>query len=579
MVGSDNQSVGGGSRSVSELLRRPGNWTGQFVKPVPDEDEGQLGLAARGRPDKTPLPRLFILLVGVITVGGLLLRLPSFHDSIFGDEISTYFIATQHSLARALRLVESNQETSPPLYFILAWATKGLLSSPVQSIRLVSLITGTATIPLTFLLGLWTVGRRAALVGATCVALSPYLIFYSTEARPFMLMLFLTLVSTLALLRALDSGRKGWWVAYAACSCGAVYTHYAAVFLLFVQLAWAFWAQPQARKYLMVANVGAALGLVPWINGIREDLHAPSFIHALAPLKPNIVGIILDTSWIGHPETTLDRLPGVFAAALAGAGLAIGAVGLVLKARGGTRTPRWRPTSRTSLVVLLAIGPAFLLLVYSLARADIFGGPFLIADWPGLALTMGVIVTRPARPLRYVAVAFTLGAYAIGGFLMLGPTAQRPNVDAVVAYIDRVGAYGDPIVSLSFFGNPLSEVDVALADNGLSQRYPVLRLGSPSLTEQLAPLSGPNPQPRFFGEPDTPPQGVAVQAVSRARNGTIFFVTYRTSLVPNNANMETREFLGALPAPFQVVKRITYSDLAGGFFEKLYVIKNVGSHH
>ncbi len=166
----------------------------------------------------------FFVLVGIITVGGLLLRLPSFHDSLFGDEISTYFIVTGHSLPRVLRLVESNQETSPPLYFMLAWATKGLLSSPAESIRLVSLITGTAAIPLTFLLGLWTVGRRAALVGATCVALSPYMIFYSTEARPFMLMLFLTLLSTLALLRALDSGKNRWWVAYAACSCGAVYS-------------------------------------------------------------------------------------------------------------------------------------------------------------------------------------------------------------------------------------------------------------------------------------------------------------------------------------------------------------------
>ena len=134
-----------------------------------------------------------MVLVGLLTVGGLLLRLPSFHDSLFGDEISTYFIVTGHSLPRVLRLIESNQETSPPLYFMLAWATKGLLGNPVESIRLLSLITGTAAIPLTFLLGLWTVGRRAALVGATCVALSPYMIFYSTEARPFMLVLFFSL--------------------------------------------------------------------------------------------------------------------------------------------------------------------------------------------------------------------------------------------------------------------------------------------------------------------------------------------------------------------------------------------------
>jgi hypothetical protein len=571
MVGSDNQSAGGGSRSVSELPAQP------IESMLDDDGQRQVAHSAVGRADETPLPRVFVVLVGIVTLGGLLVRLPSFHDSLFGDEISTYFIVTGHSLPRVLRLVESNQETSPPLYFILAWATKGLLSSPVQSIRLVSLITGTAAIPLTFVLGLWTVGRRAALVGATCVALSPYLIFYSTEARPFMLMLFFTLLSTLTLLRALDSGKILWWVAYAACSCGAVYSHYSAVFLLVVQLAWAFWARPQMRKHLIVANVAAALGLLPWINGLREDLHAPSFINSLAPLKPDIVRIILGTSWIGHPETSLARLPGQFAATLAGAGLAIGAVGLLLNARGRTRTQRWRITSRTSLVVLLALGPAFLLLVYSWARADIFGGPFLIADWPGLALTMGVIVTASARPLRYVALALVLGAYAIGGFLMLGQNAQRPNIDAVVSYINRVGVAGDPIVSLSFFANPLSEVDVALADDGRSDRYPVLRLGSPPLSEQLAPLSGPNPQPIFFGLAVAPPQEVASQAVSLARHGTIFFISYDTSLVPNEAAIESKEFLSALPARFQVVKRISYSNLAGGFHEKLFVIRNTGA--
>ena len=574
MVGSDNQSAGGGSRSVSELPAH------SIDDPPSREDPSEpVGLVARDQADETPLPRLYLASIAIVTVGGLLVRLPSFHDSLFGDEISTYFIVTGHSLSRVLRLVESNQEASPPLYFMVAWATKGLLSSPVQSIRLVSLVTGTAAIPLTFLLGLWTVGRKAALVGATCVALSPYMIFYSTEARPFMLMLFLTLLSTLALLRALDSGKPLWWLAYAACSCGAVYTHYSALFLLFVQLVWALWARPQAWKYLLGANVVAIMGFIPWVDGLREDLHGPSFINALAPLKPNIVGIILDTSWIGHPETTLDRVPGIFAAALGGAGLIVGAVGLLLKAKGGTGTRRWRLTSRTSLVVLLAIGPAVLLLLYSWVRSDIFGGPFLIADWPGLALTMGVIVTRPARPLRYVAMALILGAYAIGGLIMLGPTAQRPNVDAVVSYINQVAAPGDPIVSLSFFANPLSEVDVALADDGASGRYPVLRLGSPKLSAQLAPLSGPNPQPVFFFLPVAPPQKVAAQAVSLARHGTIFFVWFSTSLVPNKAAVEAKQFLGALPAQFHVTKRIILSNFGGGFYEKLYVIKNTGARH
>ena len=61
------------------------------------------------------------------------------------------------------------------------------------------------------------------------------MIFYSTFARPYMLMLFLTLLSTLALVRGLDRGGLGWWVAFAVFSCGAVYTHYIVVFCSFLK--------------------------------------------------------------------------------------------------------------------------------------------------------------------------------------------------------------------------------------------------------------------------------------------------------------------------------------------------------
>ena len=79
--------------------------------------------------DGSPLPTPFLVLIGVVTLVGLLLRLPSFNNSLSGDEISTFYIVNGHSLARVLSLVYSRQESTPPLYFILAWATKGWLGS------------------------------------------------------------------------------------------------------------------------------------------------------------------------------------------------------------------------------------------------------------------------------------------------------------------------------------------------------------------------------------------------------------------------------------------------------------------
>ena len=316
----DEADRSGGGRSVTDLLGVPVTQPGPRAPSVAQGSGSRLPRSVTGGIDEGAHPGLVVALLSAVTVAGLLLRLPSFRDSLNGDEVSTYFIVVGHSLGGVLLLVHSNQETTPPLYFVLAWFTKGLLGNQAQSIRLVSLVAGTAAIPLTFLLGRLTVGRRAGLVGATCVALSPYMIFYSTQARPYMLVLFLALLSTLALLRAIDTGRVTWWVAYAACSCAAAYTHYTVVFILIVQLVWALWTRPQARRALVVANVAVGVAYLPWLGGLREDLRAPNFIGALTPVNPATIRDINENFWIGHPITPIGSLPGTFTVTLAGAG-------------------------------------------------------------------------------------------------------------------------------------------------------------------------------------------------------------------------------------------------------------------
>ncbi|MGH9205465.1 MAG: hypothetical protein ACRD1G_02730, partial [Acidimicrobiales bacterium] len=209
-------------------------------------------------------------------------------------------------------------------------------------------------------------------------------------------------------------------------------------------------------------------------------------------------------------------------------------------------------------------------------RVDILGGPFMIASWPGLALAIGALVTSPARPLRLVAVALTLGAYAVGGAMMLGAGAQRPNSNAVVAYIDRVGANGDPIVSQSLFANPLSELDVSLADTGTSKHHPVIRLGSPPLAEQLSHLADPHPQTTLFGPPVTPPALVARQAAALAPHGTIFLVSPSAPvpiLLKYYPNSPVSLFYRALPPGFRIVGHLTYSGFSGSLPESVFVFR------
>src|SRR3954468_12181143 len=98
-----------------------------------------------------------------ITIIGLALRLPSFGDSLWGDELSTNFVVNGFGAGSIIHIVLGEQEGTPPLFFLLAWLTKWF--DGVEGLRVISLLAGVASIPLTYLFGVRTVGQRAALVG------------------------------------------------------------------------------------------------------------------------------------------------------------------------------------------------------------------------------------------------------------------------------------------------------------------------------------------------------------------------------------------------------------------------------
>ena len=103
--------------------------------------------------------------------------------------------------------VASNAEISPPLSFVVAWLTTRIGVSPGW-LRCASVLAGTATVPLLYLVGLRSVGRAAGLVAAAIAAFAPFLIYYSGEARGYAVLMALVLLSTASLLRAVDRGSR-----------------------------------------------------------------------------------------------------------------------------------------------------------------------------------------------------------------------------------------------------------------------------------------------------------------------------------------------------------------------------------
>ena len=129
-------------------------------------------------------------------------------------------------------------ETAPPLYFVLGWAWAHLFGTGEVALRSLSALAGTALIPVAYLCGRELVSRRAGVLTAAFVAVNPFMVWYSQEAREYMQVALLCGISLYWFLRVWrdPSGRNiAWWTLFSVL---ALLTHYFAAFLIAPEALW-----------------------------------------------------------------------------------------------------------------------------------------------------------------------------------------------------------------------------------------------------------------------------------------------------------------------------------------------------
>jgi 4-amino-4-deoxy-L-arabinose transferase-like glycosyltransferase len=386
--------------------------------------------------------------VVALTALAFALRAAGVGQALYGDELFTHHIVTSSSLAEVLRLAgPGEREATPPLFFVLAWAG-AQLGDPLVWVRAPSLILGTATVPVVYLVGLRTVGRHAALVGAAVVSLGPFAIFYSTEARAYATLLFLTTLSTLALLAALDTSRRGWWVAFALSSCAALYTHYTAIFLVAGEVVWAAAFHRDRIRELLVASAGIALLFLPWLPRIPDQRAAAARVEVgTSARSPGEQLEDLLRLVTGHPFLPLDRLPGVAPLAICGVAVAAAVTGLAV-AHGRRRLAAAR-TAAPRLVLLagLALALPVGLSLYGLVGKDVYNLKTIIVSLPAIALLLGLLVARlePA-PLRVGVGVMLLAGLGLATLGVLDRDNRRPPWNEVAAFIEQRAKPNDEVL-------------------------------------------------------------------------------------------------------------------------------------
>src|SRR3954447_21771435 len=295
------------------------------------------------------------LLAG-ITLAGALLRFTTLDvQSYWLDEVATVNIL-RHGFGDMTSAVSAGEST-PPLYYVLAWVWSKVFGTGEFGLRSLSALFGTLTIPLAFVLGRELIGRSTGLVAAALCAFNPLLVWYSQEARSYALMVLLTGLSLLALLRALDDPAPRRLLGWVAVSVAAIATHYFAGFLIGAEALWLLYRSPvRGRTALGVATVAvAAAALLPLAlhqrsTGAARFISESSVVRGLAQIPKQFAA-----GYQGPLETPLTIVS-----------LLLIAYGVVLLVRARDRSRAWLfaglgLAAIVAPLVLALIGPDYLI--------------------------------------------------------------------------------------------------------------------------------------------------------------------------------------------------------------------------
>ncbi len=209
-----------------------------------------------------------ILILGLATI----LRLVNLNQSLWLDE-GAQMLMSEKSFA--FQWFGRANDFHPPLYYFLThfWLQ---INRSEWFLRLPSAFFGIGTIYLVFLLGKRVFNQKIGLISALFLAVAPYHLYYSQEARMYSLLAFLATASMLFLVE-----RK--WLAYLLTTTAMLYTHYASFFLIFTQLVWVFFWQRKVFREFLKTLFFCFLIFLPWLPQFFNQLGAGSNLVSLLP--------------------------------------------------------------------------------------------------------------------------------------------------------------------------------------------------------------------------------------------------------------------------------------------------------
>ena len=226
------------------------------------------------------------------TVTGLALRLISLDSrGLWLDEAITVKQASRTFLLVIQKLATG---VHPPLYHITMHFWLKAFGTSEVALRSFSVIVGVIAIPVAFWAASRIYDQHTGLYAAGLMAIAPFQVWYSQEARMYALLFLGGLLSTAFLALAVRENRPHLWAGYLVFTTMGLFTHYFFLFLMIGQIVYYLFGEVWMRERdARHAGTAVASWRRPW--GLFSD------VHTLAPwLGVSLVMGLLVVVWLAN---------------------------------------------------------------------------------------------------------------------------------------------------------------------------------------------------------------------------------------------------------------------------------------
>lgn len=405
----------------------------------------------------------FALLLTIIAIGAALRGFDLTARSMWFDESFSWRVI-QLPLKEMMTSVSA--DVHPPLYYFVLRLWAQATGDTLFSLRLFSLLFACLTMWLVYVLQvrLWR-SRGLALWTVSLLALSSWQMLYAQEARMYTLGTTLAVLSSILLLRAVQStpSRLTRWLTYGISIAALAYVHYYGFFTIAAQVIWlvAYLCTMQKRNWpafiharstwhAFLAGVLAFILYLPWLPVFlaqNQRVQASFWIPPLTgwSIPDGIYRMFIPTNaalphWDIHVVITV--IPILFVS-----GCFIWLLSSQIVKIRKQRAVSW-------LIVLNAVMPFTLSALLSVTGRSVYQDRFLIFAHIYLIMAVAAAVwtltSGKRRTLSVIVVTIILTAGSLGYWRELD-IKHRPGLRAAVEYLSQRAHPAAPIVVNSSF--------------------------------------------------------------------------------------------------------------------------------